>query len=426
MEHSFARNEDDDDGEESILERRERERADKENANGKAENEELIPLIPNVKLDVRKTIHEIQVWKIDPPGDGFKGTVSPHATIPSIAKLYGNGVYDFEAITQGGKTLRRNSGVKIAWQNPEPKSTPSPSTSGDAHMDLLKWQAEQHQRESIRTEAFGKMAVDSTRDMSKSQVDAVIKQQELTSARERDFFAGMMTQQQQFFQNMMLMTQQEHRLSSERSREDFNRTIQIIQTTSAQAAKASDPTMLLGLFQQGLALGSGMNEDDDDDEDGEASTPWVEAIKAAGEAVKDISEASKFKTIIAHKTQTNKAKAARQSQPPPGHTQTPPPPTQAAPASAVATPSKGKPKLPFQRSELKEMLRLKRIMDQKGLDFSQTLRNASNWIANGDNGGILDASGPNDGEETPDENDPVPSEPPEGDSNESPPADMEG
>jgi hypothetical protein len=46
-----------DDSEETVIERRDRERGE----NTKVENEEGIPLIPNVKLDVRKTIYAIHV-----------------------------------------------------------------------------------------------------------------------------------------------------------------------------------------------------------------------------------------------------------------------------------------------------------------------------------------------------------------------------
>jgi len=351
----------DEDREESVIERRDRERGE----NTRVENEEGIPLIPNVKLDVRKTIHAIHVWKMDPPGDGFKGTVPPHTTYSTIAKLYGNGVYDFHACTQDEKILRRNAGVKISWAPPEidAPEDDAPTHSG-ADMQLLRWQAEQHAKDSARVESFGRMVVDTTRATAEQQITAITKNQEATQSRDRDFFAGILAQQQQFFASMMAMTAQAHAMTTERSREDFRQTIQVLQMSHERESKANDPTLLLGLFREGLALGAGNDSDDD-----ETEVPWVEAIKAAGGAIKDITGAANIRALAVPKTPA--ASAAR------------PVIENPAPAPATSTkPNKKKP--PFTREELAEVLRFKRIMDQKGMDFSQTVRNASQYFAEGE------------------------------------------
>jgi len=348
-----------DEDEESVIERRDRERD-----NGRVDNDEAIPLIPNVKLDIRKTIHAIHVWKMDPPGDGFKGTVPPHTTYSTIAKLYGNGVYDFHACTIDEKILRRNSGVKIAWAPPadDPPETDYTPGAPPADIRLLQWQAEQHAKDSARVEAFGRMVVDTTRSTAEQQITAITRSQESATARDRDFFAGILAQQQQFFQSMMLMSQQSHQQTTERAREDFRQTIQVMQMSHDREKQSNDPALLLGLFERGLALGSGQSDDDPDE------VPWVEAIKAAGGAIKDITSAANLKTIAVAKARPN----------PTPNPAPPPKPVNGAPA-----PSQKK-ALPFTKEELAEIIRLKRIMDQKGMDFSATVRNASQYFVQGE------------------------------------------
>jgi hypothetical protein len=231
-------------------------------------------------------------------------------------------------------------------------------------MQLLRWQAEQHAKDSARVESFGRMVVDTTRATAEQQITAITKNQEATQSRDRDFFAGILAQQQQFFASMMAMTAQAHAMTTERSREDFRQTIQVLQMSHERESKANDPTLLLGLFREGLALGAGNDSDDD-----ETEVPWVEAIKAAGGAIKDITGAANIRALAVPKTPV--APVAR------------PVIENPAPAPATSTkPNKKKP--PFTREELAEVLRFKRIMDQKGMDFSQTVRNASQYFAEGE------------------------------------------
>lgn len=359
----------DDEREETILERRDRERAE----SGKVDNEETVPLIPNIKLDARRTITEIEVWKMDPPNDGFKGCVPTHTSLPAIAKLYGNGVYDFHAKTQDGKTLRRNAGVKVSWDDPNPKSPAEPpNRSNSPDMQLLEWQAKQHAADAKRVEDFGRMVVETTKETANNQISAITKQSEATSIRERDFCAGLLTQQQTFFQTMMLTMQQSHQHSMERSREDFQQTIQLIHAANERAVKSSDPSLLLSVFQQGLALAS-QNQSDDDEDSGE---PWVEAIKTAAEAVKDITSTAKFKSFVVAKQQGALPSQNRPSNPASNPENKP----ETQPTNPPSKPAKKK---IFTREEMAEIIRIKRIMDQQNLDFSATLRNASQYFAGG-------------------------------------------
>lgn len=360
----------DEDREESVIERRERERFDVT----KVENTEEIPLFPNVKQDQRKIIASLLVFKMDPPGDGFKGRIAPTSDHETIARLYGNGVYDLHAAAPDGKVLRRNS-IKVAWQPPTEETPATHANGGDLGQvpKLLDWQASQHAKDAARTEAFARMSIEGAQANAKQHIETLATSQAASTERDRAYFASLQAQQQSFFQNMMTQTQQAHMMAMERSREEFRQTLQLMQISHERAVKATDPTLLFSLFREGIALGAGSTKDDDE---GDQSEPWAAAIQAGASAIKDITEVAKLKAIGAPKL-------------PPALPVTTPPTPAATPAN---TPTNGKPKStkppPFDPSEVAELLRLKAILSQKGMDFGETVRNASSWfVAGGDIGG---------------------------------------
>lgn len=366
----------DEEREESIIERRERERAE----NGKVDNDELIPLIPNVKTDVRKTISEIMVYKTDPPGDGYKGNVAVSAGMTTIARLYGNGVYDFHAITQEGKILRRNTGVKISWIPSD--TAPKQTNTGDSH-NLLQWQAEQHSRETARVESFGRMAVESTRETATQHINALTAQQTSAVERDRAYFASLMSQQQQFFQSMMVQSQQMHQQTMERAREDFRQTIQVVQLSHERVAQASDPHLLLNMFKQGLALNANNTEEEDEPE---SENPWTEAIRAGASAIKDITDVAKINAITSAKKPLPKPvrPKLKTTPKPPAAPLVSPSENALDSAGPIPETTPNKREKIFKPGELAEIVRLKRLLDMKGLDFAATVRNASQYIAGAD------------------------------------------
>lgn len=387
-----------DEREESVIERRDRERIE----NGKVENTEEIPLIPNLKHDVRRTITALEVWKEDPPGAGFKGKIPPHADLSMVSQLYGNGMYEFRAINADGKILRRSSGIQIAMVSQAPERPASQAATSDKEMQLLQWQAEQHSRESARTEAFGRMAVDSTREIARENTRMLTEQHTSSSNRDRDFFQSLMNQQQQFFAGIMQQAEQAHRLAAERAQNDFQRTIQLMTITNTRAQEANDPRNILAMAQQLLALtagSAGPDDDEEDDNDAQSQGPWAEALTSGIAAVKDITELAKIKAV------TDLRQPAQQSQ---------------KPAAALPNPQLQKrrtPRVPgVTREDLKTFLEVKRTLSAKGLDFNQTVRQLMPYLTGGS------AVEPNEPEDSGSEDADASEEP---DSGEAGPADME-
>lgn len=376
----------DDEREETIVERRERER--NLTQSGKAENEEYIPLIPNVKADQRKTIVHLEVWKVNPPGDGFKGKVSPTATPEHIAKLYGDGTYDVHAIAADGKTLRRNVGIKVAWVNPDGHEKPAPPlTTPDKEMSLLTWQAAQHEKESVRTEAFGRMVVDTVTGTSRDQAAATERRHEQQITRDREMYSGLITQTQTWAQSMMEQQRQSHQQSMERSEQNFRQSMEVMRMSHERQIQASNPNANLHIFQSAMQWAGSMGLIGDGDEEDDSSSSWVNAIEAAGEAIGDITEAYKFKTkasLVAGAAKTLAEPQQKQNLKP-----------NEKPAESTATQPNEEParkkkrKAPFTRDDMMGMLEMKAALEEKGIPFSQALRYArANLMGavNGENG----------------------------------------
>ncbi len=363
--------------EESVIERRGR-----DIENGKVDNDESIPLIPNVKNDVRRTIHQIEVWKTSQPNPGFKGAVPPSANIAAVARLYGNGIFDFHAVTADGKILRRNQSVSISVDSPQPDNpaTSKPSGSGDATMSLLTWQADQHRAETERVQAFGKMAMDTTRNSGEGQLKTMAEMFRANQERDREFFASQNQSQREFFATMMQMQERQHSYAMERSREDNTRIISVLETTHAREAQANDPNRVLQLLQAGAQLYLGAGDEEEEEEtpspDNSAS-PWMDAFKVGVGAVKDLTEAAKFKAAVT----TPMATAPTIPAPPP--------------KQAPATKSE-KRKPPLSRKEIRAILRAKAVMDAQGLDFVETVGKATQVLAGG---AVIDTSEPEKGNE---------------------------
>ena len=353
------------DREESILERRDRERQE----NGRVENDEPVPLIPNIKGDVRKTITGIEVWKQDPPNDGYRGTIPTVSDFSTVAKLYGNGLYEFRAVSAEGKVLRRNQVVRISYTatdsgGKQEQSAPVATEAPD--LQLLRWQAEQHAADSRRIEDFGRMSVETTRDMARANLDAQARQHEAAIARDREYHRATMEQQQTFFQYMMLQMNMMHQQQMERADRSNALVVSVVQ-------KASDPTALLSVFQQGLMLSQGMAaQEEEDDDEPEPEQPWVKAIEAGAGMVRDLVDIKRTQIAVP-------AKSPQAAAPTPVLPQQPA--TEQKPPSAP----KKRPKVErlFTKSELAAVIRAKHIMQQKGLDFEGTVNNALMYIVQG-------------------------------------------
>lgn len=360
MQHAFLS---DDEREESIIERRERERGE----NGKVDNDEPIPLLPNITKDARKTIVALQVWKTDPPNDGYKGSVPVHADVETIAKRFGNGIYEFHGVTQDAKVLRRAQNVKISWE-PEDSDPPAETPQYAHHTitpadKLLDWQASQHAKDSERVESFARLSVETSHETAKQHILTLGETLRASQERDRAFFAGMMSNQQNFFAAMLQQTTLAHQQAMERSREDFRQSFQVMQLSHERATQSNDPRLLLGLFERGLALGQGL----EGDEETEGVEPWAEAIKAGAGVINNMTEIAKMKAVgglAVPKAIPAKAPST-------------PPPEKTEKAETAKRPA------PFDKQETAELLRLKKIMDQKGLDFIETVRNASAYFVGG-------------------------------------------
>ncbi len=366
------------DREETIIERRERERPSE---SGRAENEEVIPLIPNIKGDQRKVITHLEVWKVNPPGDGFKGRIATSATPETIAKLYGDGTYDINAIAGDGKTLRRAQGLKVAWVNPDKKDelAVSPANVVDKEANLLTWQAEQHERSSARTESFGRMVVDTVTTQSKQALDNQLRAFEQQVARDREFFSTQAAAQREWSQQIMQQQALAHQQAMERSEQNFRQAMEVTRASHERQLQTQNPNANLRIFQEAFQfMGSMGLLESGDDEDEEA--PWVTAIEAGAEAISNITDA--YRTKVQAAVNTPKLNEPK----PQSNLNTKPsaPDTQQAPA-----PKKKKKRGLFSREDVAALAQMKAELEKRGIPFSRAIQYASQNLmgaGNGENG----------------------------------------
>jgi hypothetical protein len=212
-----------------------------------------IPLFPDYNKDNRHFVKHINVHKLSAPGDGYKGEVAPTTTLYQIGRMFGNGLYDFHAVSGEGKVLRRNTNVKIDL--PPPEQSPiqrAPSPMRDHELTLLTFQRDQHEKDAERVATFARESTEQNKQMTEKHLAMVEKTMLSQAERDREFFAAQALQQREFFANLLAFTQQSHQ-----------QTMALMQASYDRMMALQDPTTMIALFQQGLQVGQGLHPDDD-------------------------------------------------------------------------------------------------------------------------------------------------------------------
>ena len=380
---SFTTSEDEARDDENYIERREYSSSYEKGA-AKSEDEEAMPLFPKIRQDQRKTVHCINVYRRDPPHDGFKGTVPATASMEYIASLYGNGLYDFEACLEDGKILRRSHGVKISYEPNGGKTKSSAPVMGGS-MDLLAWQAAQAEKDSQRASEAAGRSMDMVRSHAETSVAALREHMSGMQERDRTFFQTILQQQadlhatqtatmQTFFAAMLSQTQADHRHFMERSREEHRQTMEVVYANNRQQEQS--PTLFLDLIRQGMLLASGGQNQTEDEEDGDdENSPWAESIREGISAVKDITEVFKTKQASQSAASPTSGKApslpASGQQPSARISQQPPTRRKRAVIPGI------------EKEDIRELARLKILLDQRGIDFSAQLKQLTQMVAMG-------------------------------------------
>jgi hypothetical protein len=283
-----------------------------------------------------------------------------------VGRRWGNGIYDFEAVNSKAKVLRRESGKKVAFASPEePRKTSADSATAPTHAmaeRLIERQALQHERDASRAQTLSESAIAQSRESATQYATMVREDSKQRIERDREYFAGLANQQQTFFQAMFMQMQQMHQQGMEQSRLSFQQTIQMMEAGHTRQQDMNNPMLLISLFERGMKLGQDTSVDGED--------PLTVAMKAGVGGLGHIAEMMRLQKA------TN-------------------PPRLPASASSGKAPkadkSEEKRTPALSKSELRELISLKRTVESKGYDFRSMIEQAKASI--GGEAGEEDADG---------------------------------
>lgn len=322
------------------------------------ENSGPVPLMPNLDANARHVITTIRVNKRTPPGDGIKGDVPDSTTVDFIARRWGDGIYDFEAMNESGQVLRRNTNVKIAMGYSPTSEQPQASMLGKMMMgtvpdnNMSDKLFERLESESKRAHLASESAVESARKLSQDYASMMREDAKERSEKDRAYHQAQTAQQGNFFQTMLVSMQTMHEQAMERSREQFQQTMQMMQMSHQQTLSNNNPALMFQLFERGLRFGADASSEAEE-------SPLTSILGAATEGLSTVKDMMML-----------------QQQKPPAML---PVGAKSQPAKKKENPAK---KPPISREDMMEIIRLKRLSEQKGLDFSGLVKQAQTMVSN--------------------------------------------
>ncbi len=338
------------DGAEDVEVRVRRPRAKKTEKGGPVDNSDPVPLFPDLDKNSRNVITYIEVYRMSPPGDGYKGTIPPNATKDYLGKRFGNGYYNLEACNADGECLRRAQGINIAIPIVDPGVARPGMVPGlfDGNMaeKLLDRLATEHEKASQRSKDLTTETIQATKEQASTYATMIREDSKERAARDRDFFQAQQSAQQGFFSAMITQLQQLHSMNMESMQAGFTQTFQMMQLQHAQSLQQNNPAFLFQLFERGMRMGADMNGGDD---------PFSTVLTAGVKGLSELKELAMLQKGL-----------------------TPPKLTNGAPATVKRKGPKNtaKPGPKVTREDVLALAKLKRLALAKGQDFDAMLRQA--------------------------------------------------
>ena len=346
--------EEDENGEEGVVIRatpRRKRKKDEDDESAPVENDEAIPLFPHLDKDKNNIVVSIRVMKRDPPGEGYKGDIAPSSTLDFIAKRWGNGIYDLDALNAEHKVLRRSQNIVISSIQ-KPQALPGAESAMTAAERLLERQAQSFERDQERTYRISQEAISSTRAQAVTYAEMVRADTEARMQRDREHYATAAAQQREAFQQMFLQTQQMHQMNMEQQRGSFQQVLQLMAATHERELQTNNPMVMMEVLQRGMQIGMEAGGSDAD--------PLTTAMQTGLGGLRELTK------MMALQKGIKSPKLAKSN-----------------PSAKPQTPQKSgdSEKKPISRSELQEVLAIKRLAETKGYDFEGILSQAKQMVA---------------------------------------------
>jgi hypothetical protein len=300
------------------------------------ENALDIPLFEDSDKRGLRSVTYLKVIKLDKPGAGFKGNIPISSTLETIGQLHGDGVYNIEACNHRHQVLRSKENIRISLNETK---TDSPKTNTTSSLELVAELNKNHAEEIKRTREISERVANESIVQARQHTDLIRATTESAAAREREFMQSAQKNQQDFFGNLMIAQSQMFQQTMAMITMGHQQTMESLRATTEREMNSGSNNV--EVLMKGLSLGREMAGGDD-------SPDWLKALDKGGTMMKDLLQ----------------LKNDNQSQVP-------------SLANNTATPQKQRDpnkKLPLTRNELLEIIRLKKSLNAKGIDFEAMVR----------------------------------------------------
>lgn len=235
-------------------------------------NASEVPLFASSSFANNKSIAKLKLVKLDNPGAGYKGEIPTNSTLETIGQLFGDGLYNIEAVNSAGRRLRILENQRIALgigpndNKQVQERAPAPQTSD---VDRIERLALKSANESVaQAQAFR---------------DLVVATTNASAAREREFMQGVQAQSQAFMASLMTTQSNGFAQLLTLMQTGHQQTVELL--GAARKSEGGDGEKLIAMFLQGMNTGRNL--------DGQEQEPfWQEILRGGASLLTGVKQAS--------------------------------------------------------------------------------------------------------------------------------------
>lgn len=233
-----------------------------ENASDIVSNAADVPLFAGAGFANNRSISKLKLVKLDNPGAGYKGEIPNNSTLETIGQLFGDGLYNIEAVNGRGVRLRTLENQRIALGHspldpssrgsaPNNTSVVGPTTDVDRVERLARMSANEsvHQATAFRDLVVATTTASAARDREFMQ--GVLAQQVQAAAAQAQSAAQTAAQQQAFL--LQAFTQQ-----MTQQQASHTQMIEALGVMNRGGDSEGSAERLMAIFMQGMQMGRGM------------------------------------------------------------------------------------------------------------------------------------------------------------------------
>jgi hypothetical protein len=209
-----------------------------------------VPLFASSSFANSKSIAKLKLVKLDNPGAGYKGEIPTNSTLETIGQLFGDGLYNIEAVNSAGRRLRvlENQRIALGMGPNDAKAvqerTPVQPTSD---VDRIERLALKSANESV--------------EQARAFRDLVVATTNASAAREREFMQGVQAQSQAFMASLMTTQSSGFAQLLTLMQTGHQQTVELL-GAARRNSEGDGGEKLIAMFLQGMNTGRGMESQD--------------------------------------------------------------------------------------------------------------------------------------------------------------------